>query len=78
MLEDLQRKPVKVQLLVKLILQKPIEEDTDKKEVHLNTDMIPVFAQGLAKETFFEMRDKLLSTLFSFTAHGSGWTVDKF
>ena len=77
LLENSQRKPVKVQLSVKLILQKPIEEDTEKIEVHLNTDMIPVFAQGLAKETFFEMIDKLLSTLFSFTAHGSLWTVDK-
>ena len=68
---------MKVQLSVKLILQKPIEEDTDKIEVHLNTNMIPVFAQGLAKEKFFEMTYKLLSTLFSFTAHGSGWIVDK-
>ena len=68
---------MKVQLSVKLILQKRIEEDTDKIEVHLNTDMIPVFAQGLAKETFFEMIDKLRSTLFSFTAHGIGWIVDK-
>ena len=43
----------------------------------MNTDTIPVFAQGLAKETFFETIDTLLSTLFSFTAHGSVWTVDK-
>ena len=50
-----QRKPMKVQLSVKLILPKIIEEDTEKIEVQLNTDMIPVFAQGLAKETFFEM-----------------------
>ena len=77
LMENSQRKPVKVQLSVKLILRKPIEEDTDRIEVHFNTDMIPVFAQGLAKETFFEMIDKLLSTLFSFTAHVSGWTVDK-
>ena len=49
LMENSQRKPVKVQLSVKLILQKPMEEDTDKIEVHLNTDMIPVFAQGLAK-----------------------------
>ena len=49
-----QRKPVKVQLSVKLILPK-INEDTDKIEVQLNTHKIPVFAQGLAKETFFEM-----------------------
>ena len=78
-MENWQQKPVKVQLSVKSILQKPIEEDTDKIEVHLNTDMLPVsvFAQGLAKETFFEMIDKLLSTLFSFTTHGSGWIVDK-
>ena len=73
LMEYSQRKPVEVQLSVKLILQKPFEEDADKIENHLNTDMIPVFAQGLAKETFFEMIDKLLSTLISFTAHGSGW-----
>ena len=76
-MENSQRKPVKVQLSVKLIIQKSIEEDTDKIEVHLNTNMFPVFAQGLTKETFFEMIDKLLSTLFSFTAHGGGWIVDK-
>ena len=78
LMENSQRKPVKVQLSVKLILEKPIEEDTDKIEDHLNKDMIPVFAQGLANETFFEIIDKLLSTLFSFTAHGSGSIVDKF
>ena len=77
LMENSQRKLKKVQLSVKLILQKPIEEDTDKIEVHLNTDMNRVFAQGLAKETFFEMIDKLLSTLFSFRAHGSGWIVDE-
>ena len=76
-MENWQRKPMKVQLSVKFILQKPIEEDTDKIELHLNTDMIPLFAQGLAKETVFEMIDKLFPTLFSFTAHRSGWTVDK-
>ena len=76
LMENSQRKPVKVQLSVKLVSQKPIE-DTDKIEVHLNTDMITVFAQGLAKETFFEMIDKLLATLFSFAAHESGWIVDK-
>ena len=74
LMEKSQRKPVKVQLSVKLILKKPIEEDTDKIEVHLNTAMIPVFAQVLAKETLF---DKVFSTLLSFTAHGSGWLVDK-
>ena len=36
-----------------------------------------VFTQSLAKETFFEVIDKLLSTLFSFTAHGSRWIMDK-
>ena len=44
LMENSQRKPVKVQLSVKLILQKPFEEDTDKIEVHLNTVMISVFA----------------------------------
>ena len=53
---------MKVQLSVKLILQKPIEEDTDKIEVRLNTNTVPVFAQGLANETFVEMIDKLPST----------------
>ena len=77
LMENSHRKPVKVQLSRKLILQKSIEEDTDKIEGHSNTDLIPVFAQGLAKETFFAMMNKLLSTLFSFTVHGSGWIVDK-
>ena len=74
--ENSQRKPVNLQLSLKFILQKPIEEDSDKMKIHLNTDLIPVFAQGLAKETFFKMIDKLLSTLFSFTRMGVGgwWT----
>ena len=59
-----QRKPVKVRFSAKLILQKPIEEDTDKIEDLLNTDMNPVFAECLGKEIFLEMIDKLLSTLF--------------
>ena len=72
-----QGKLVKVQLSVKIVLQKQIEKNTDNIKVHLNTDMIPVFAQDLAKETFFETIDNLLSTLFSFTAQRSGWILGK-
>ena len=53
LIENSQQKPVKVQLSVKLLLQKSIEEDTEKIKAHLNTDMIPVFAQGLAEKKHF-------------------------
>ena len=43
LMDNTQRKPVKVQFSAKLILQKPIE-DTDNIEVLLKTDMNPVFA----------------------------------
>ena len=52
LLENSQRKPVKVQLSVKLILQKLIEEDTDKIENHLNTNMIPVMLKVWQKKHF--------------------------
>ena len=77
LMEKLQRKLVKVKLSLKLMLQKSIEVNTGKIEVRLNRDIIPVLAQGVANETFFKKIDKLLSTIFSVTAHGSGWIVDK-
>ena len=64
LMENSQRKPVEVQFSVKVILQKPIEEDTDKIEVLLSTETIPSFAQDLTKETFFEMVDKSFSRIF--------------
>ena len=62
---------------MKLILQKPIEENTGKIYAHLNTAMVPVFAEVLAEETSLEMIAKLLSRLFSFTAHDSEWVLDE-
>ena len=72
-----QKRPLKVQISVNIRLEKPTGETSEKTDIHLNTDMTPVFAEGLSKQDYFEMIDKLLSTLFSFTAHGSGWLLDK-
>ena len=59
LMENPQQKPVKVQLPVINILQKPIEGNINKIEVLLYMDIIPVFAQRLTKETFLEIIDKL-------------------
>ena len=62
---------------MKLILQKPIEDNTGKINAHLNTAKVPVFVEFLAEETPLEMIAKLLSRLFTFTAHDSEWVLDE-
>ena len=77
LLESAQNSPMKVQLSASIRLTKPVEESPESIEIHLNTDMIKVFADGLSTEEYFQMIDKMLASLFSFTAHGSGWALEK-
>ena len=77
LLKNAQRSPIKVQICVTIRLEKPTREEDEKTEIHLNTEMTPVFAEGLSRQGYFEMIDRLLAILFSFTAHGSGWVLDK-
>ena len=76
-IKNAQRSPLKVQICVNIRSEKPTEEGDEKTEIHLNTEMTPDFAEGLSRPDYFEMVDRLLATLFSFTAHGSGWVLDK-
>ena len=58
-------------------LQKPVEDNPETLEIHLNTDMRTVFADGLSSEDYFEMIDNVLAIQSSLTAHGSGCAVEK-
>ena len=75
--ENAQRSPLKVQLSASVELQKPADEKPEPIEIHLNTNMKTVYADGLSTEAYFEMIDKMLAVLFSFTSHGSGWALQK-
>ena len=56
---------------------KPVEDQLELVEVFLNPEMITVFADRLPTEENFQMIHKMMSFLFSFTAHGNGWALDK-
>ena len=77
LLENAQSSPLKMQMSANIRLQKPVEENPETIEIHLNTEMRTVFADGLSTEDYFDMIDNMLAILCSFTAHGSGWALEK-
>ena len=67
----------KVQISAEVDLIKPMadNEEDHKITIYLNSDMKPVYQNGLTLEDYLAMVDQLLSTLISFAGHGSGWAV---
>ena len=66
----------KVQLCASIQLEKPIQED-DKLTIFVRSNTHPVYKEGLKDEDYLEMLEKMLATLYTFTASGSGWIVVK-
>ena len=67
-----------MQLSAKVKLQKPALEDEDAIDlmIHVNSKMGTVYlGESLTEEAFFTMLYQILSSLFSFTSDGSGWTL---
>ena len=77
LLEKAQSSPLKMQMSANIRLQKPVEENPETIVIPLNTEMRTVFADGLSSEEYFDMIDNMLAILCSFTAHGSGWALEK-
>ena len=65
----------KIQFCATLELEKPIKEEETK--VFIKSPMQIVYHQGLSQDEFLDMVDTMLFTLWTFTASGSGWIVNK-
>ena len=73
--ENVTRTGRKMQLILKVHLSKPIKGD--ETTLFLRSLMVPVYGTSLPQADFLAAVDKLLNTLFTFTASGSGWILDK-
>ena len=69
--ENVTRTGRKIQLILRTELSKPTKgEDT---ELFLRSAMVPVYGNNLPQADLLTMVDKMVNTLFTFTASGSGW-----
>ena len=67
-----------VQLSEKVNMKKPALEDdcATARRIQVNSKMATVFlSERLTEVAFFTMLDQMLSSLLSFTSHGSGWML---
>ena len=72
--------PQKVQLVVEMTLQKPLDDDQEKLSVFFNTNTRIVYHSGISDEIFEELVNNIVSKLVSFSSYGSGWqllSIDK-
>ena len=74
--KNLLERPAKIQISFNLYLEKPVNDD--ETTIFIKSTIKPVYREGLADEAFYEMTDNILTTLFTFTASGSGWNLKKF
>ena len=76
--ESLERESRKLQFSANLIVEKPSLVAEEKKElpIHINSKMETVYmGDGLSDEAFSRMLDQMLTSLVTFTTHGSGWVL---
>ena len=72
--------PRKVQLVVEMTLQKPLDDDQEKLSVFFNTNTRIVYHSGISDEIFEDLVDNIVSKLVSFSSYGSVWqllSIDK-
>ena len=77
--EAVQAEPKKVPLSATVKMEKPALEDEVATDfmIHLNSKMETVYlGRRLAEDVFFTMLGQVLSSLFSFTSHGSSWMLE--
>ena len=73
--ENVNRTARKLQLILKVELSKPTKDE--ETQVFLRSNMVPVYGTSLPQDDFLSAVDQLLNTLFTFTASGSGWILEK-
>ena len=66
----------KVQFCASIQLEKPIQDD-ERMTIFVRSNTQPVYKEGLKDEDYLGMLEKMLATLYTFTASGSGWIVVK-
>ena len=74
-----QQSPRNVQFTAELTLTKPILNDDELQHItiYANSKMVPVYVDGLDNDEYFEMVEQMLSIVYNFDSHGSGWVLDK-
>ena len=65
--------PLKVQFCAEVDMVKTPKDN--QISIYILSDMVPVYYGGMQDKDFYTMLEQLLLTLFTFTTHGSGWTV---
>ena len=79
--ESLQTESRKVQFSANLIVEKPalsIDDEGQELAIHVNSKLEAVYlGEGLSDNSFSRMLDQMLTSLMSFTSHGSGWILRK-
>ena len=73
--ENVKRTARKLQLILKVELSQPTKDE--ETQVFLRSNMLPVYGTSLPQDDFLSAVDQLLNTLFTFTASGSGWILEK-
>ena len=74
--------PQKVQLCeklrpIKVLYDEPDIPEDDRIEIYANSLMTPVYTNGLSDKAFWQMVEKKMSVLATFSYLGSGWTIEK-
>ena len=73
--ENVNRTGRKMQLILKVELSQPTKDQ--ETALFLRSHMMPVYGTSLPQDDFLSAVDQLLNTLFTFTASGSGWILEK-
>ena len=73
--ENVTRIGRKIQLILRTELSKPTKGE--ESERFLRSAMVDVCGNTMSQANFLTMVDKMVNTLFTFTASGSGWILDK-
>ena len=55
-------------------LRKPIQ-DEDGMKIFVRSNMQPVYKEALKEDEYLDMVEKMLATLYTFTASGSGCSI---
>ena len=73
--ENVNHTSQKMHLVLRTELSKPTKGE--ETELFLRSHMVPVYGNTLPQDDFLAAVDKMINTLFTFTASGSGWILDK-
>ena len=73
--ENVNHTSQKMHLVLRTELSKPTKGE--ETELYLRSHMVPVYGNTLPQDDFLAAVDKMINTLFTFTASGSGWILDK-